>query len=84
MYSLSMMASLIFVVLKTPHLINVVYQKYKSVTMQETSEANIYSQFEVEFLGLHTVKKARRGDVSRIKSMFNKNAGKQVNTITQP
>ena len=79
-----MMASLVFVVLKTPHLINVVYQKYKSVTMQETSEANIYSQFEVEFLGLDTVTKAKRGEVSRMKSIFNRKAARQPKTVTRP
>ena len=77
MYVLSMFASLIFVVVKTPHLANVIYQKYqekvkKGKPGEERKNINIYSQFEVEFLGLDTVTKANRGFVRRQKSMFDR------------
>ena len=68
-----MVASLIFVIVKTPHLANVIYQKYREkVKKEKSADINIYSQFEVEFLGLDTVTKANRGFVRRQKSMFDR------------
>ena len=72
MYALTMTLSLIFVVIKTPHLFKMIHQRYQQhVKKQSSEELNIYSQFEVDFLGLGTVDKAKRGDVKRLISFYN-------------
>ena len=72
MYVLTMLLSLTFVVIKTPHLFKMIQQRYKQhVKKQSSDELNIYSQFEVNFLGLSTVDKAKRGEVTRLKSFYN-------------